>query len=189
MSARGLFRVVIVLVLGSLLAACATNASLRNSYAISATGPYLLDTGDVLRVTVFGEADLSNTYQVDDRGCISFPLTGPVEVRGATTQIAASRVAAALANGYLRNPNVAIEVANYRPFYIQGDVAAPGQFPFVYGMTVRAAISTAGGFTETANRDRVLIYRRQNNQMVKGRVDLDFPIFPGDTIVIEDRWF
>lgn len=182
-------RVLVVVALTAILAACATNPSLRNPYDVATGGPYLLDTGDVVRITVYGETDLTNTYAVDDRGTISFPLTGPIEVRGATTQIAASRLTAALAEGYLRNPNVAVEVAEYRPFYIQGEVTTPGKYAFVYGMTARAAISTAGGFTDTANRDRVVIYRARGTQMAKGRVDLDFPIFPGDTIVVEDRWF
>lgn len=186
---RLLFRVLVAFALASLLAACSGGSSVRSAYSVATGGPYLLDTDDVLRITVYGETDLSNTYRIDDRGFISFPLTGPVSVRGATTQVVASRITSALADGYLRNPNVAVEVSTYRPFFIQGEVATPGGYPFIYGMTARAAISTAGGFTETANRDKVIIYRRQGNQMVKGRVDLDFPIHPGDTLVIEDRWF
>ena len=89
----------------------------------------------------------------------------------------------------MRNPDVAVEVADYRPFFIQGAVKNAGQFPYVYGMTVRAAISTAGGFSDTADRNRAMVYRRQGDQMAKGTVDLDFPIFPGDTIVILERWF
>ena len=186
---RFLFRVLIALALTGLVAACSSGGSVRSAYSVATGGPYLLDTDDVLRVSVYGETDLSNTYRIDDRGYISFPLTGPVKVRGVTTQVVASRLTSALADGYLRNPNVAVEVSSYRPFFIQGEVATPGLYPFVYGMTARAAISTAGGFTEVANRDRVVIYRRQGEQMAKGRVDLDFPIYPGDTIVVEDRWF
>jgi polysaccharide export outer membrane protein len=105
-----------------------------------------------------------------------------------TTQMAAANIAGALANGYMRNPDVAVEIDTYRPFFIQGAVKTAGQFTYVYGMTVRAAISTAGGYTETADRSRATIYRRQGKQMVKGTVSLDFPIFPGDTIVIAERW-
>ena len=186
---RLLFRVLVAFAFAGLLAACSGGASVRSAYSVATGGPYLLDTDDVLRITVYGEEDLSNTYRIDDRGYISFPLTGPVEVRGVTTQVVASRLTSALANGYLRNPNVAVEVDQYRPFFIQGEISTPGGYPFIYGMTARAAISTAGGFTETANRDRVIIYRRRGNEMVKGSVDLDFPIYPGDTIVVEDRWF
>ncbi|MBU1173818.1 MAG: polysaccharide export protein [Alphaproteobacteria bacterium] len=186
---RLLFRALVAVVLAGLVAACSGSGSLRSAYDVATGGPYRLDTDDVLRVTVYGETDLTNTYRIDDRGYISFPLTGPIEVRGVTTQVVASRLTSALADGYLRNPNVAVEVSTYRPFFIQGEVATPGNYPFVYGMTARSAVSTAGGFTETANRDRVVIYRRQGTRMIKGGVDLDFPIYPGDTIVVEDRWF
>ena len=88
----------------------------------------------------------------------------------------------------MRNPNVAVEVDTYRPFFIQGEVTTSGQFPYVYGMTVRAAVSTAGGFKDTAEESKVTIYRRQGDQMMKSRVGLDFPIQPGDTIVVGERW-
>lgn len=168
------------------LAACATAPA---TYLVQTKGPYQLDTGDAVRVTVYGDADLTETYRVDDAGAIAFPLVGEVPVRGTTTKVAADRLAAALANGYMRNPNVAVEVAEYRPFFIQGEVGTAGQFPYVYGMTVRAAISTAGGFSDTADRNSAVVYRRQGNQMVKGAVNLDFPIYPGDTIVVQERWF
>lgn len=167
------------------LSACATRPA---TYMVETKGPYLLDTGDAVRVTVYGDTELTESYRVDDGGNLSLPLVGSIAVRGQTTKAAASRIEAALANGYMRNPNVAVEVAEYRPFYIQGEVGNSGQFPYVYGMTVRAAVSTAGGFKETANRNKATIYRRQGNQMVKADVGLDTPIYPGDTIVIQERW-
>ena len=175
----------IVLVLP--LAGCAAGLH-PSTYLVDTKGPYTLDTGDVLRVTVYSDKDLSTTYKVDDSGAVSFPLVGPVQVRGITTEMAAKRIAAALANGFMRNPNVAVEVAEYRPFYIQGEVTTSGQFPYAFGMTVRDAISTAGGFKDIADRSKVTIYRRQANEMVKSKVNLDYPIQPGDTIVIGERW-
>lgn len=169
------------------LAACASTRPA--TYLVDTKGPYQLDTGDAVRVTVYGDAELSETYRVDDSGAIAFPLVGPVQVRGVTTKVAAGRLAGALANGFMRNPDVAVEVAEYRPFFIQGEIQSAGQFSYVYGMTVRAAISTSGGFTDTADRSRAVVYRRQGEEMVKGTVDLDYPIYPGDTIVILERWF
>ena len=177
----------ITVLLSLVLTGCATTRP--TTYMVDTKGPYLLDTGDIVRVSVYGDAELSKTYKVDDNGAVAFPLVGPVPVRGGTTEDAAQRLARALANGYMRNPDVAVEIDQYRPFYIQGEVKTAGQFPYVYGMTVRAAISTAGGYTETADRGRVVVYRRQGSEMVKGAVDLDFPIFPGDTIVVQERWF
>lgn len=169
------------------LAGCALNAR-PATYLVEVKGPYALDTGDVMRVSVYGEPEVTNSYRVDDAGAISLPLVGAVPVRGLTTQMAAAKVTAALANGYIREPSVAVEIEQYRPFYIQGAVNTSGQYPYVYGMSVRAAISTAGGFTDTADRSRAIVYRRQGKEMVKGTVNLDFPIYPGDTIVISERW-
>ncbi len=170
------------------LAGCAMNAR-PSTYLVEVKGPYVLDTGDVVRVTVYGEPELTKEYQVNDGGAISLPLVGSIPVRGRTTQAAAGAITKALANGYLRDPSVAVEIQQYRPFFIQGAVKSAGQFPYVYGMTARAAISTAGGFSDTADRTRAVIYRRQGDEMVKSGVELDFPIYPGDTIVILERWF
>jgi polysaccharide export outer membrane protein len=180
-------RLFFVLLLLPLAAGCALNAR-PSTYLVEVKGPYALDTGDVVRVTVYGEPELTKSYKVDDGGAISLALIGAIKVRGITTQMAAAEITAALANGYLRDPSVAVEIETYRPFFIQGAVKTGGQFAYVYGMTVRAAISTAGGFAETADRTRAIVYRRQGNEMVKGAVQLDFPIYPGDTIVISERW-
>lgn len=176
-----------LLLLPLLLGACA-HGSAPATYLVEQTGPYVLDSGDVLRVSVYGDPNLTNTYRVDDSGAISMPLVGSVPARGATTAVLSQRVASALAAGYMRNPNVAVEVAEYRPFFIQGAVGSSGQYPYVYGMTARAAVSAAGGFSPTADRNTATIYRRQGSEMVKGNVELDFPILPGDTIVISERW-
>src|SRR5690606_24237474 len=169
------------------LAGCALNAR-PSTYLVEVKGPYTLDTGDVVRVTVYGEPELSKSFKVDDGGAISLPLVGAIKVRGLTTQMTAAAITAALAEGFIRDPSVAVEIETYRPFFIQGAVKTAGQFTYVYGMTVRAAISTAGGFSDTADRTRAIIYRRQGNQMAKGTVDLDFPIYPGDTVVVLERW-
>lgn len=178
---------VLTIVLSLPLAGCATTRPA--TYLVDTKGPYQLDTGDAVRVTVYGDEELSDTYRIDDSGAIAFPLVGPVQVRGQTTKTAGARIAAALENGYMRNPDIAVEVAEYRPFFIQGEIGNSGQFPYVFGMTVRSAISVAGGFSDTADRNQAVVYRRQGNQMVKGSVNLDFPIVPGDTIVIQERWF
>ncbi len=177
-----------LLVLALLLPLAACAHAPRNGLA-QASGPYRLVTGDVVRVTIYGDAELSKSYRVDDSGAVAFPLVGPVSVRGQTTASAAQRIAAALANGFMRNPDVAVEVETYRPFFIQGEVRNSGQFAYIYGMTVRSAIATAGGFTETADRGRALVFRRQGGGTMRSTVSLDFPIYPGDTITVQERWF
>src|SRR6218665_3697807 len=111
------------------LAGCATTRPA--TYLVETKGPYQLDTGDAVRVTVYGDEELSDTYRIDDSGSIAFPLVGPGQGGGVTTNVAAGRLAGALSNGFMRNPNVAVEVAEYRPFFIQGEVQNAGQFQYV----------------------------------------------------------
>ena len=170
------------------LAACSLNGNLK-SYPVEQRGPYTLDAGDIISVSVYGDDNFGKApYKVDDTGTVGLPLVGPVRVRGLTVNEAAGKIAAELAQSFMRNPNVTVQIDTYRPFFIQGAVKNGGQFPYVPGMTVRAAVSTAGGYSETANRNKVTIYRQQGSQMYKATVDLDFPIYPGDTIVVAERW-
>src|SRR5690242_33762 len=114
------------------LAACSLNKV--STYPLETPARYTLDAGDVVRITVFGDDSLTKTYKVDDSGAIAFPLVGPVPVRGLTTAQAAAAIAAALANGFMRDPNVSAEIDTYRPFFIQGAVKNGGQYPYVSGM-------------------------------------------------------
>lgn len=169
------------------LAGCALNSK-TTTYSIEPQAIYTLGAGDVLRVKVYGDDTVTGTYRVDDAGTISMPLIGMLRVAGNSTAHTASAIAAALADGFVRSPDVAVEIETYRPFFIQGAIKSAGQFTYVSGMTIRAAVSTAGGYTDTANRIRATIYRKRGEQTQQSVVDLDFPIFPGDTIVIAERW-
>jgi polysaccharide export outer membrane protein len=151
--------------------------------------PYALDTGDKLRVIVFGQADLSNVYAIDAAGRISMPLIGQVEARGVTTRELESRIATRLRNGFLRDPQVTIEVDTYRPFFILGEVVQSGQFAYVVGMTVQNAVAIAGGFSPRARQTTVEITRNVNGELVRAEVPLHHPIRPGDTIRVFERWF
>ena len=169
------------------LAGCSLNGR-TTTYSLETRQVYVLGPGDLLRIKVYGDETVSGTYKVDDAGTLSMPLIGQIAVAGRTTAQTAAAIAAALADGYIRNPDVAVEIDTYRPFFIQGAVRTGGQFAYVSGMTIRAAVSTAGGYTDTANRQRATIYRKAGQVMQKSVVDLDFPIYPGDTIVISERW-
>lgn len=151
--------------------------------------PYLLDAGDRLRVQVFGQEGLTNSYIVDAAGNISMTLIGTVPARGITTVDLSRRIAERLRNGYIRNPHVSVEVEAYRPFFILGEVNAPGQYPYVPNMTVEAAIAIAGGYAPRAHKADVLIGRSYNGEVMRGRVPPDFPLRPGDTITVKERWF
>jgi polysaccharide export outer membrane protein len=151
--------------------------------------PYTLDSGDKLRVVVFGQDGLSNTYIVDATGRIALPLIGAVSVRGCTTAQASRAIADKLRNGFVREPHVAIEVEAYRPFFILGEVIAPGLYPYVPNMTVETAVAIAGGFTPRAYRYDAEVSRSQSGVTARQKVPLIAPVRPGDTITIGERWF
>ena len=123
-------------------------------------GPYTLDSGDKLRIVVFGQDALSNNYTVDAAGQVTLPLVGAVEARGLTTAQLGSAIAGRLKSGYVRDPSVAVEIETYRPFFVLGEVTYPGPYPYVPNMTVENAIAIAGGFTPRASRDKVTITRK-----------------------------
>ena len=151
--------------------------------------PYRLDAGDRVRVTVFGQADLTNTYEVDKAGYIAFPLVGSVAARGRTVKQIEGSIARKLASGYLRNPDVSVEINRYRPFFIMGEVTNAGQYSYVPGMTVQNAIAIAGGYTPRAYQGDVDITRQINGEVMTGRVLISDPILPGDTIHLRERFF
>jgi polysaccharide export outer membrane protein len=151
--------------------------------------PYRLDTGDRLRVVVYGQDGLSNTYIVDASGKITIPLIGAVSARWCTTGQLARAIAARLRNGYVREPHVAIEVETYRPFFILGEVLAPGQYPYVPNMTVETAVAIAGGFTPRAYRYDFEVSRSSMGVTSRQKVPLIAPLLPGDTVTVSERWF
>ena len=151
--------------------------------------PYTLDTGDRLRVVVFGQDGLSNSYIIDASGRITIPLIGTVSARGCTTGQLARVIADRLRNGYVREPHVAIEVETYRPFFILGEVLAPGQYPYVPNMTVETAVAIAGGFTPRAYRYDFVVSRSSMGVTARQKVPLIAPMRPGDTLTVSERWF
>jgi polysaccharide export outer membrane protein len=155
----------------------------------SLVAPYRLDSGDRLRVVVFGQADLTNSFMIDQGGNISMPLIGTVPARGRTTQEIEGAIAAKLRNGFVRNPDVSVEVDRYRPFFIMGEVTSAGQYPYVTGMTVQTAVAIAGGFTPRAQKSDVDVTRQVNGKVLTVRLLPTQPVFPGDTINIRERLF
>ena len=150
---------------------------------------YRLDAGDRLRVVVFGQEGLTNSYSVDVAGVITMPLIGSVPARGCTPAELAAAITSRLQNGFIREPYVAVEIEAYRPFFILGEVAAPGQYPFVPNMTAESAIAIAGGFTPRAKRSVVTITRVSQMGQTRIVASPNAPLSPGDTITIGERWF
>lgn len=165
-----------------------TSASVTTGYA-PVDEPYRLDAGDRLRVVVFGQEGLTNTYAVGANGSITMPLIGAVSARGLTPAQLAAAITARLKKGYLREPYVAAEVESYRPFFILGEVAAPGQYPYVPNMTVESAVAIAGGYTPRAQRSGIKLTRVGEGGAAQAIVPPGTFLKPGDTISVAERWF
>ena len=172
------------------IAAVPAYAAVAAPAVYAATTPaYTLDSGDRLRIVVFGQDGLTNSYLVDASGDIAMPLIGSVAARGLTTDQLSARVADLLRQGYVRDPHVAVEVEAYRPFFILGEVTQPGQYPYVANMTVETAVAIAGGFTPRGYKRTVSVSRTYNGQTYRFEVPITAQICPGDTIQVEERWF
>jgi polysaccharide biosynthesis/export protein len=150
---------------------------------------YLLDAGDRLRVVIYGQEGLTNSYAIDAGGSITMPLIGAVPARGLTPAGLASHITGRLRNGYIREPSVAVEIEAYRPFFILGEVAAPGQYPYVPNMSVESAVAIAGGFSPRAKRDAVTLTHTDPRGSIRAVVPLGTPLGPGDTVLVDERWF
>jgi polysaccharide biosynthesis/export protein len=153
------------------------------------TGPYLLNTGDKLRVFVYGQPSLSRLYIVEQAGNIAVPLIGNVRARNRTTTQLARAIADRLGRSFVRDPQVTVDVIQNRPFFILGEVRLPGQYPYVSGMTVETAIAIAGGYTERASDRCFRITRRINGLVDQIEAPADYTLEPGDTVYVYERFF
>jgi polysaccharide export outer membrane protein len=162
---------------GGNLPALATNAPTLSGYTL---GP-----GDQLSIKVVGAEDITGDYPVTDSGTVSVPLIGDVKAAGLTRLQLEHEIAQKLAQGYIRNPKVNVAIQKYRPFYIYGEVAKPGEYPYASGMKVLNAIATAGGFTYRANQNYVIVQR--HGEKAKGLGGS--PIEPDDVIEVPERLF
>jgi polysaccharide export outer membrane protein len=150
---------------------------------------YVLGAGDKLRLIVFGEEALSGEFVVSAAGSVSLPLVGEVRAAGATLTGFRASVVSALTQGYLKDPRVSVEVLTYRPFYILGEVARPGEYPYTSGLTVLNAIATAGGYTYRANTRRIFIRAANEAQERALTLNATLVVAPGDTLRVAERFF
>lgn len=185
-STASLFRALLAV---SLLAGCSSYRPTPAAFHEVLDQPYRLGAGDRVRVTVFEQEGLTNSYSVDQSGYISFPLVGAIPARGHTAQQMEKEIADKLRQGYLRDPDVSVEIDRYRPIFVMGEVGAAGQYSYVPGLTVQKAIAIAGGFTPRANQESVDITRDINGKVITGRVVTSDPLLPGDTVYVRERLF
>jgi polysaccharide export outer membrane protein len=162
----------------------------QNASATAAVdAQYRLSPGDKLTISVFGQDDVSGEFQIDAGGHITMPLLGKVAAADRTVAQLQSEITAALDRDFIVNPRVAIEVLNYRPFYILGQVNQPGSYAYVAGMDVRQAVAIAGGFTRRARTSSVTIIRQSGGATTEIKAKPEAPVLPGDTIEVERRLF
>ncbi len=179
----------VVLLALAVLGGCTDTGVLSETPLQGQDAPYRLDSGDRLRVIVFGQTDLSGEYSVDGAGQISIPLMSPVPARGLTTDELEASLVASLSQTLLRDPSVSVEVLAFRPFFILGEVTNAGQYPFVAGMSVKTAVAIAGGYTYRANERTAIITRNLGDRIVEIGVESSEAVQPGDTVLIKERYF
>lgn len=164
--------------------------SLLYARTVRAQAPgYKLGSGDKVRVTVFNEKDLSGDFDVNDQGLLALPLIGQVRVAGLTLSEAQELITQKYGKDYLVSPRVNVEVLNYRPFFILGEVKSPGSYPYVNGISIVNAVALAGGYTPRANRDRIVVKRASDPASGEQPVREDSPVLPGDVIRVLERFF
>jgi len=148
---------------------------------------YKLDTGDMISIKVYDENDLTVETRLNDRGRINYSYLGELEISGKTTQEVEELVASKLKEGYLLNPSVSVTVLEYRPFFINGEVTSPGDYPYQPGLTLEKAVSIAGGFTDRASRRKIYLLRGDSDK--RSRIGFQDAIEPGDIVTVEEGFF
>lgn len=186
-------RVSVLLLLVASLMGCADGVGVpapnyATSEAQNLSRAYRLSVGDKLRIIVFGENNLSGNTEVNTLGTVDIPLIGVVPAKGRTLAEFRRSVTKKLANGYLKNPTVTVDVLNYRPIYVHGEVKSGGEFPYRTGVRMRDAIATAGGYTYRANKNYVYL-ERDGHPAYRLTLPTDMPVLPGDNIRIPERFF
>ncbi len=169
-----------------MLSGCSSGSDLPPlPQADASKSAYLLGPGDKLRVTVFGAEDLSGDFAVGDNGMVSFPLIGDVKAAGLTPDQLSRAMRTRLADGFMRDPKVSVQVTTYRPFYIFGEVTRPGEYPYAAGMSVLNAVAMGGGYSYRANQNYVIVTRDHKDYRATG----DTRILAGDIIRVPERYF
>lgn len=151
---------------------------------------YKLGAGDMITIQVLGEEDLKREkLRLSDAGSLTFPILGEIRVRGMTVGELRDHITSGLKGRYLLNPQVTVTIDEYRNFYVNGMVEKPGGYPYSPGLTVRKAVSIAGGFKERASREKLNVIREDDKSGTPRRVDLGAPMFPGDILTVEESFF
>lgn len=159
------------------------------SFAQSTELDYKLGPGDQIVIQVFGEPDLSMNFRLNDSGRLNYPFLGELVVEGLSLTELEQLIARGLKGSYLLDPAVTVSIAEYRPFFLNGEVVRPGGIPYQPKLTVERAIALGGGFTERASRNKIEVIRAGDPAHASVRVELSDPVFPGDIITVKQSFF
>lgn len=183
------YLLVFVLAIAGISAGSSIRASAQTPPAAASADRYVLGPNDKIRLKVYGEPDITGEYEINSGGHVSIPLAGHIKAAGTTTPQLERMIASALAKGIVRDPRVNVDIAQYRPYYILGEVKKSGEYPYRLGLTVMDAVASAGGFTYRANENKVFLRRAGAGAEETYPLDAPVPIFPGDNIRIPERYF
>lgn len=150
---------------------------------------YVLGIGDVIKIEVYDEPEMLTEARLQGAGAVNFPLLGSIKLSGLTVTQAQEEIRRRLAEGFIRNPTVRLNVTEFRRFFVTGEVKQPGGIAYVLGLTVGNAIAMAGGMTGRAQRDEIYLVPEGRNMEQKIRVEMDNAMRPGDTIIVEESFF
>jgi len=184
--------VLLLMMFGSVvLSGCAgTDAPpLPAELAAQSASVYRLGLGDKVRINVYGEREISGEYQVSANGAVTMPLIGDVPAVGLSARELEARLAERYRDGYLRDPKIAVEVYEFRPYYVMGEVEKPGRYPALEGTTLLGAIATAGGYTYRAEKKQIYIRRAGNPNEYRVSPTDNLIVAPGDVIRAGERYF
>jgi polysaccharide export outer membrane protein len=185
----GITKIVSAFLLVMAVPATALAAAAPTPSAAVESGEYVLDAGDRVRLSLYGDDSFKGEFAVSDNGTVSLPLIGTQPAAGMSVNAFRAAVEAKLADGYYRDPRLSAEVINFRPFYIMGEVKKPGQYPYVTGMTLGQAVAIAEGYTLAARKGTIAIRRAKSQEELKVSANPAMPIGPGDTVRVLERIF
>jgi polysaccharide export outer membrane protein len=173
----------------SILSACSSTLGRLPELGPDVDGPYVLGAGDTLQITVYDQPDLTGSYKISDSGVLAMPLVGMILAQGLTISGLQGRLAETLNAKAVKSPDVTVQVTQYRPFFILGEVKNPGLYPYVPNITMLTAVAIAGGFTFRASQEAVSVTRQMSGHSQESRASRASRVLPGDTIYVFERHF
>ena len=181
-----------------LLSACRPPAATAPMARPQAPERVTVTAGDELVIEVYGEKDLSGTFQVSNEGTIDYPLVGRIKVDKLTPPAVAKALREKLAAGFIKDPHVSVNAKNFgakRKIYVWGQVRKTGTFSFSDNITMIEILTLAGGLTPMADKGGITLTRVEGGKRKQYSVPMNrgqsanYPLRPGDVVFVPERVF